>query len=133
MTEIDVQHVDTTMLPTQMSLLINIIGLPETVKLIDAYGGHRVRISATGQSKELEQHISKASVKKLSESTFSGQRVTLPKADKLVQQLRNMDIVANRGNNTKRELARKYNLTSRTIQKIWNSTEDANPTGDLFA
>jgi hypothetical protein len=132
MTANEIGGIDTCLLTPQMKRLTKIIGLSETLQLLKHYGGHRVRIPTTGRSEELEQHINPCSIEKLSLSEFAGLRMTMPKSDKFVQQLRNMDIVASRDQCTKRQLAKKYNLTSRWVQKILNSEKEDNPTLDLF-
>lgn len=130
----NMDHIDVRLLPPQMKFLVDIIGMAETVVLLKNKGGLQVRIP-TGQrdveSYDLHDILSAASIEKLCASQFAGERVTLPMADKILDQLRNMDIRCSKSTVTKAQLARKYNLSSRHVQRLWNSASD-NTNLDLF-
>ncbi|HEY9200743.1 MAG TPA: hypothetical protein VIQ81_04015 [Gammaproteobacteria bacterium] len=125
------QLVDECLLPPQTRELVKIIDLPDTIKLLEAYGGQRVWIPL-GKSHDTYLHktISHESVMKLASSQYAGQRLTLPKADKILSQIRNLHIQSS-PNVPKSVLARQYNLTVRQVQRIRNDDDD-NPTLDMF-
>lgn len=132
MTPVDHACIDERLLPPQMRDLIKLIGLSETLRLIQHRGGGRVRIPITEYPNELDRVLCRATVIKLIDSKLAGQRLTLPKMDKVIAQLRDMDIRANRYRLTKNELARRYNLHERRIQQIWNGDDEPDPTLDMF-
>lgn len=130
----ELDHIDVRLLPPQMKFLVEIIGLPETIALLEKKGGLRIRIP-TGQrdveSYDLYEILTEAAIEKLCASRFAGERVTLPKADKVLDQIRNMDIRCSKSTTTKAQLAKKYNLTARHVQRLWNAGTD-NTNLDLF-
>ncbi len=129
----DLSLVVTAQLPPQLRFLINVIGLPETVALINERGGRSTYIPKTGKRETALDHLLKRdSIIALCNSDLAGKKLDLPKPDKIIAQLRNIDIVESKGIRTKAELAKAYNLTTRTIQKIWNTVEEENPNMDMF-
>lgn len=127
------QCIDVCMLPPQIRFLVELIGLPDTVKLLKAKGGHRLLIPTGKQeTNQLNNIISSEAVKILCNSQYAGHRLTLPKADKILDQIRNLHIRASAESTTKSELASQYNLTQRHIQRLRNEDQDNNPTLDMF-
>ncbi|MBN4063149.1 hypothetical protein JYT79_00045 [Cardiobacterium sp. AH-315-I02] len=119
--------IDTKKLPTQLRFLVVIIGLNETLALVNARGGRVARMPITGNRETaLDGILGSQSIVAICNSHLSGQRLTLPKPDKIYMQIRNINILAEKGKHTKAELARKYKLTTRTIQKIWNEKAQHN-------
>lgn len=127
------QFVDVCLLPPQIRFLVELIGLPDTFKLLKAKGGHRILIPTGKQETSLlNDIISDEAVKILCNSKYSGRRLTLPKADKVLDQIRNLHIKSSKGSITKSELAHQYDLTQRHIQRLRNEDQDNNPTLDMF-
>ena len=133
--------IKTHILPPQIRVLVGIIGLPETLKLLQARGGTLTYIPKTGdKSVVFTQLLQARSLEKLMHSDLAGQEVHLPKADKLLKQIRDMEIISQRGIKSRAELAREYNLTIRRIQGIWSGAQDTTkhqpvpqtPQQDLF-
>lgn len=127
----DVCQVDEGLLPPQMRGLVKIIGLPDTIKLLQAYGGQRIWVPL-GKSSDsyLDKTISRDAVKELANSQYAGLRITLPKIDKILSQIRNLHIQSS-PEVPKSVFARQYNLTIRQVQRIRNGDDD-NPTLDMF-
>ncbi len=125
------QFVDECLLPPQMRELVKIIDLPDTIKLLQARGGQRVWIPL-GRCDDTYLHeiISSDSVIKLTNSQYAGSRITLPKVDKILSQIRNLHIQSS-PDVPKSVFARQYNLTVRQVQRIRNGDDD-NPTLDMF-
>lgn len=133
MTDDDLQRVDLTQLPPQVRLLANIMGLPDTIKLLKTHGGQRIRIPmGCRDDSQLLSVISQAAFDALCKSRFAGERLTLPKIDKISDQLRNLHMKAVKGQVSKSELARAYDLSIRHVQRIWNEDDENNPTLDMF-
>jgi len=127
-------------LPPQSRAFIALIGLPETLRLLRAYGGTPVYIpKSSDNSKKLAEVLSTQSIDKLANTAMAGRFISLPKVDKLLQQIRNMDIISQRGIKSRRELAQEYNLTTRHIQGIWSvkpekeQDDDTSPQYGLFS
>ena len=114
------QHIKTHKLPPQSRAFIALIGLPETIKLLKARGGAPLYIPKhQDKTTVLAEILRPESISKLTISDMAGHSITLPKVDKLLRQLRNIDIISQRGIKTRRELALEFNLTTRRIQGIW--------------
>ncbi len=135
MTEDQANVFDTSLLPPQMRLLQKIIGMGETIELVKSRGGRPTRMPTTGvRETALDKILKRESILALCKSDLAGHRLDLPKADKILVQIRNMNILAARGHSTKSELASEYGLTTRMIQIIWNGEPDpeAVKTMDMF-
>lgn len=125
------QCVDVTMLPLQARDLAKIIGLPDTLKILKAYGGHRLFVpNGTKKDTQLQLLITEEGYIKLCKSHLAGSRLTLPKVDKIIEQIRNHHIRTSSDVN-KATFARQYDLTQRHVQRIRNDHEE-NPTLDMF-
>lgn len=133
MTGDQLHSIDIDQLPTQLRVLIKLIGLAETIELVKHRGGRPTRVPSTGSRvNELDNVLKRESIMALCNSRLAGHRLDLPKPDKILVQIRNMDILARRGHSTKSELAAEYKLTTRMIQMIWNGEPDLDPTMDMF-
>jgi len=101
--------------------IAQMIGIEATAKLVAEYGGTRLYIaSSLNPDKKLLKLLGQEIAQQLADE-FGGLRPEIPRAVKAHAYLRNENIRADRaaGMNT-RELARKYELTERTIRKITN-------------
>ncbi len=132
--DIDLELIDESLLPPQIRMIARVIGLPETLRLIDARGGNRVRIPMRPERCQvLREVLSQSALAALAEA-FGGKCLELPKKDKFILQIRNHAIRNARQQQTVSQIAREYNLTRR---HVFNLTADidadaANTTGDLF-
>lgn len=115
----------------QIRVLVGLIGLPETLKLLEALGGTPVNIPLLAcKATRLKAILSSDSIEKLCEK-LGGQRLELPKNDKIMQQLRNHAIRRLRGRKSAPQLAREFNLTRRMIIYISQQAVDTRQV-DLF-
>ena len=132
----DLKLVDPKLLPPQMRAFIKIIGLPDTITLLNKKGGTVLRVPIEARGTKLEQIIGYDSAHNLCQH-FGGKVIDLPKADKILIQLRNIAINSARNNKdiNKRlsvsQAALKFNLTTRHITNV-SQDKNENPTGDLF-
>lgn len=132
MEKADLKLVDPTLLPPQMRRLVECIGLPETLRLLMARGGTFVYMPVSADSETpLTTVLSRRSIAALAGSSLAGQRIELPKADKITKQLRNIALRAERRNASAAAVALRYNLTRRQVINLTHATND-NPTPDLF-
>lgn len=133
MTGDDLQWVDLKLLPPQVRLLAEVMGLPDTIKLLKRRGGLRVRVpTGCREDSWLKQIISPAAFDALCKSQYAGERLTLPKMDKVTDQIRNRYILTMKGKMSKSELARQYDLCIRQVQRIWNQEGGDDQNLDMF-
>jgi len=126
----DLELVDPKLLPPQIRFYINVIGLPDTLKLLQKKGGTFLRVPLSAKGTQLEQLIGYDAANKLCEA-IAGEIKELPKADKILTQLRNHAINEARKTMSASQVALKFNLTRRhTINLTNEEPEDQN--GDLF-
>lgn len=125
--------VDPRLLPPQLRALVEAIGPASTVRLLKALGGQRIRIAQDPElCQALRPHLDGEHIAALCR-LWGGQRLELPKHDKIVEQLRNARIRAD--TRTLREIAGDYGLTRRWIIAIRNGAEGPEPDArqpDLF-
>ena len=126
----DLELVDPKLLPPQIRFYINVIGLPGTLKLLDAKGGTIFRFPLSAKGTQLEKILGYESANKLCE-VIGGEIKELPKADKILMQLRDHAINEARKTMSASQAALKFNLTRRHIINLTND-EAENPNGDLF-
>ncbi len=126
------------LLPPQLKMLIQRIGYARTQKLIRARGGLIVWIPKKAtEDRVLAQVIGKDALTVLCEY-HGGERLELPKEDKLLVQERDALIWRLRHEGwTAPQLAREFELTRRYIMKICarkrEALADADRQGQLFA
>lgn len=134
--------IDASRLPTTARRLVSVMGIPATLALLNAFGGTRLELpSRYPQRSQLVEVIGLPAVRLLVASELAGQRLDLPKADKLHWQLARAYCRAMQPHKTKRELSIELGCSSRYVQKAWNTdaSEVAAATGrcqatrDLFA
>jgi len=111
--------------PEAFQEVAQLIGEAATAKLTEQYGGTRLYIPSTLKPEHsLCQLLGKEAAQRLS-FEFGGLRVEIPRAVMLQIAQRNVRILADRATGlSQRELARKYQLTERTIRKITTSTSN---------
>lgn len=120
-------------LPPQLRMLVRQIGFDAALKLIRARGGRQVWIPKTASAdRVLAQVIGTAALEKLCKA-HRGERLELPKSDKILIQARNAAILERRAAGASyAEIARDFGLTRRWIIEICNAGRDAARQGDLF-
>ena len=133
----DLELINPDLLPPQIRLFIRTIGIANTLRLLEARGGLPTHMPADpDKTSVFHKILSHADIQALAD-TFGGSIIDIPKADKILRQLRNQYVVnaLRNGHKTGRELARELGLTYRMIKIIRAESEmdmdDA--TGDLFA
>lgn len=116
-----------------MKQLISIIGLPKTTALLAVRGGRPMYVPVTpDRSTELSKIIGRDAVAALASSELCGRIIELPKADKILIQLRDIAINNEPDDVTNTALATKYNLSRRWIISIKNAKKEPDPTIDMF-
>ena len=127
--------VDPDRLPPQARRLVRIIGLPATVRLLRAFGGGRVTIPLTADGAvTLRAALTDAELAALAGSALAGERLELPRMDKIVRQLRNAQICADSRQMPLGQVARKWGLTRRQVINL-SHADDTLPEpqiGDMF-
>ncbi len=120
--ELDVVNAD--LLPPQMRRLVRHIGLADTLKLLEQRGGAYVQIPSISDSTAALADILPPDAVAAICRAFPGQRLELPKCDKILKQIRNRAIKTERHRMTDSALAIKYGLTRRHIINICNDHDD---------
>ena len=126
------QRINPDMLPPQLRKLVCVIGFTETLNLVKAKGGVPVYIPDNPRAScQFDGVLKIASVSLLSQE-FGGQTLDLPKADKLLAQLRDLYIIQQRNAVSGRKLAKECGLTWRRIKQICAAAKEDNGQADLF-
>lgn len=127
---IQAADIDVSALTPLLKRLVRAIGVPATVDLLQARGGTRLYFK--GERKRNDRRLLRdlvgedAATALYAEFRDHGQELTLPKVDKILTQLRDRAIRAERGRGVGVEiLARKYRLTRRHVSNICAAPEPA--------
>ena len=112
----ELAKVDVNRLPTQARVISRLIGIEQTWLLLLSHGGQDIKIPLGKHSDTwLYQTLPKASADALI-GHFAGSRLTLPKTDQIVKQIRNHRIYQAKAQGEKTtDLARRFHLTRRSI------------------
>ncbi len=123
----ELAQVDAKRLPPQAKVIVNLIGIEDTWTLLSDRGGREIQIPVGDRSDTyLHQLLPQASAAALIKR-FAGMRLTLPKTDKIVIQIRNHRIYQAKARGaTTTHLARRYQLTKRSIILICTRMDDGN-------
>jgi Mor family transcriptional regulator len=128
----DVSQVDVSALMSRpIRVLVELIGLPETLKLLEARGGTSLKIpSSAKRATALKAILTDESVQRLCEK-WGNQELLVPKNDKITQQLRNHAIRQLRTEKSASKLAVEFDLSRRMIIIICKSATNDQQV-DLF-
>lgn len=113
----DLDLIDPSLLPPQMRQLVSIVGLPDTVKLLQARGGTFFRFPLKAQHSLLEEIVGLEPAKLLSDK-LGGKVWELPKCDKILIKIRNIAIQKARQTHSASEVARMFDLTRRHVINV---------------
>lgn len=129
----DLALVDDSLLPPQIRQMSKLIGLPDTLNLLQARGGAPLYIPAQASENCCwAKSVSRGSFLKLI-SEHGGQTLDLPKADKVLKQLRDIYIVNACKQKSGRGVARELGLTYRMVKYVKANSKEDDPNGDLFS
>ncbi|MEM7251283.1 MAG: Mor transcription activator family protein [Pseudomonadota bacterium] len=126
----DLELFDLRRLPASVRELVELLGVPETVKLLRTFGGANLYVpKRVSQRMRLLSSVSREAAEQLC-AVFGGEVIELPKADHFTRQLRDREIVRHSAAGASRaELAAKFGLSRRQIGNIRRSysIEDDSP------
>lgn len=135
--------VDERLLPPQLRRMIAAIGLPATVVLLQARGGTRLKLP-TGRLRSRRSQVLSGLIGPEAAQAFQAEfcrpgraSMDLPKADKILMQVRNAAIHREAEADSLAELALRYRLTIRQVQNIlatkdWPAWRKPRPQLELF-
>jgi hypothetical protein len=108
--------------------LVELIGIVNTYTLLEDHGGVPLRVPVsverdTDTAAYLKGLLPLDAVVKLC-GQYPGQWLNLPKADRIVRQVRDFYLRADRDRSTLRKCARKYRLTPRQVINICHYEDD---------
>lgn len=126
--------IDLRQLPPQIRLLSDCMGLPATLRLLQAKGGTQYNVPMCGDNSPILIAIVGLVAARALSAEYGGQTLSVPKLDKVLTQLRNRMIVTAAETSSLTELARQHQLTTRQISNILAAcrNDDASPQGKLF-
>lgn len=129
--------IDPSTLPPVARMLVRAIGLRATLRLLLARGGTQLHIPMdAARAVALVGVLSPDELRALAR-LYGAQRLDLPKADKLLRQIRDAAIRADRERLSAAEVARRYGLSRRRVIAISGRIDplagaDDGPILDLF-
>lgn len=131
----DIGLIDERLLPPVARQLVRVIGMAETIVLLQKRGGIPTRMptAAEADHEVLGTILSADAIAALTDSELAGKRLELPKADKALQQLRNLAIAEARRTHTAPQVAQMFDLTRRRVIMIHKEVQQDDDQGDLFA
>ncbi|MGR9014154.1 MAG: Mor transcription activator family protein [Gammaproteobacteria bacterium] len=129
--EADLDAVNADLLPPQARQLVRLIGLPNALKILEARGGITLRIPVNAQEAVVLKEIVPIEAIIALCQALGGQRLELPKLDKIVLQIRNQAMQQERKTLSAPQVARRYGLTRRQVINICRPVEDDRQ-ADLF-
>jgi hypothetical protein len=124
--------IDERLLPPLLRQIVRAIGAPAALKLLKQRGGTRVYAS---DGPTLRQILGEEDARRFIAAMAPRTEVLLPKADKILAQLRNRVIRAEAATKSLPEQALEHDLTVRQVINIRAGIEASNrpdPTHDLF-
>ena len=125
--------VESELLPQSMADLVDIIGLPSVLKLMDAFGGTEVWIpEKLNHAHDLVAAVGAEAAQTLCEY-MSRERVKVPRGAAIRREVRNRAIRRERHEGAKlAELALRYGMTDRQVLNILNSEPADDRQQDMF-
>ena len=110
-----------------------LIGIEQTIALFKFRGGLDTYIPMRGESLLLSEVLTTESLAILAASDLAGTEIYLPKADRALQQIRNIAIRSAREHHSVPVVARDFGLSRRqVINIIHDDDDDDDPTVDMF-
>ncbi|MGZ8236362.1 MAG: hypothetical protein ACXWTY_00630 [Methylobacter sp.] len=130
-TEAELDAVNADLLPPQARQLVRLIGMAHTLTLLEKRGGVTLRIPVNAhQAEVLPGILPMDAIVKLC-AAMPGQRLELPKVDKIVKQLRNAVMRAERQELSASRVALRHDLSRRQVINICHPVADERQV-DLF-
>lgn len=120
--------IDERMLPPQLRRIVRAIGVSSAFVLLRWRGGRRLKLPRDSQRSELAEIIGANALDALIAEFGAHEILTLPKVDKMILQLRDVQICAEYASGSGKsipELAGLYGLTARHILNILCAGRDA--------
>lgn len=107
--------IDESLLPPLLRQIVRAIGAPLALSLVRSRGGTRLHLADGPLLRDL---IGPDATRALLTAFAGRQEITLPKADKIIAQLRNHAIRAEAGGKSLMQQALEHDLTTRQVQNI---------------
>jgi hypothetical protein len=128
--------IDERLLTPLLKLIVRAVGPADAMRLLKQRGGTVLKLyEGSGRSRVLDEIVGAEQGQRLIEALAPRDRVSLPKHDKITQQLRNLVIRAEQHTKSAAEQALEHDLTVRQILNIRAEREAIRRAGaqpDLF-
>lgn len=120
-----ISDIDAADLPETLRDIVDMIGLPSTLKLVEKFPGVRVFVPRQ-KNLEADHHLVQLlgadAAEKLA-AYFDGSEYPVPKAAAALIRLRDRKIQQRRGDSTAAELALEFGLTERHVYRVWAAAD----------
>jgi len=128
----DLDLINPDLLPPQARTIAKLIGVAEMVVLLTKRGGTQLRVPVHADRCVVLKEILKPESIELLVKHFPDQRLELPKADKALQQLRDIAVHNALKQKTAPEVALQFNLSRQWVFAIKRKQKQEKPNLDLF-
>lgn len=127
--KLDEAYID--LLPPILQDLVELIGLPLTMTLVEKHGGTRLFVPKRDVTDDhpLVRHIGTKATQKLIDAYGGAEHFDIPLALRALKAVRNAQIRAERPHSSLRLMALKYRTTERNIRLICGEVEDDRQVG----
>lgn len=125
--------IETDLLPESMADLVDIIGLPAVLRLMEAFGGTELWVpERLFYNHKLLEALDGEAAQSLCEY-MAGSRIRVPRGAAIIREVRNRAIRRERHQGAKLdELALRYKITDRHVLTILNSEPEDDRQQDMF-
>jgi len=120
------------LLPTRVAELVDVVGLPAALKIVELRGGGRLEVPKHVKSGHwLVEHIGLEALTKLV-AYYNGERIEIDRCADLLRAIQERIIVAAHDNGASNwQLAQQYGYTERGIRKLRKRVESQQPSANL--
>ena len=127
-------EIEARYLPASLQAIVELIGLPATLKLVEVYGGVRLWVPKKfDPDHPLVKLLGHAHAAKLCETYGGDEHFDIPRALAAIRAARNARMRNDRSMGaTHRELALRYGLIERQVRNILGDDEEDDRQGGLF-
>jgi Mor transcription activator family len=120
------EEIDINILPGVLREMVDLIGLPATMQIVQRHGGTRLWVPALIETlapdHKLVKLVGMTSARTLSEQ-YGGETLEIPKAERALRAIRDKAIREQWPHKSQSQLAIEYNLTERQVRTILSSIE----------
>lgn len=110
--------IDLDLLPKGLREIAGLVGIPDTLKIANAFGGTRVWFPAKWEGEHPFIAIIGEEKTKILWEYYRGDRAVINQGVAVLRELRNREIIAKLNTHKRADLAREYNITEQAIYAL---------------